>query len=183
MKIHTKKAAMEMSVGTIVTIVLLMSVLILGLSLVKNIFSSSKNAIDEIDTAIQNEMNNMFAEEGGKLIIYPKARTIELKKGDDAKGFGFSVKNNDVESHRFSYTVEADDISSCGSGFTLAKAESYLLGGTGTFTLGAGDILEHARLVKFNLPESAPPCTLTYVIDIKMDSEPYSSTDIFVTIK
>jgi len=34
----SKRAAMEMSVGTIVTIVLLMTVLILGLVLVRSIF-------------------------------------------------------------------------------------------------------------------------------------------------
>ena len=41
-KMRDKKAAMEMSVGTIVTIVLLMTVLILGLVLVRTIFSRSE---------------------------------------------------------------------------------------------------------------------------------------------
>ena len=36
-----KKAAMEMSVGTIVTIVLLMSVLVLGIFMIQKIFSGS----------------------------------------------------------------------------------------------------------------------------------------------
>ena len=58
--IKQKKAAMEMSVGTIVTIVLLMSVLILGIFLIKNIFSSAKNAIDLTDEQLNAEINELF---------------------------------------------------------------------------------------------------------------------------
>ena len=48
MKNH-KRAAMEMSVGTIVTIVLLMTVLIMGLVLTRTIFKSSVENINGID--------------------------------------------------------------------------------------------------------------------------------------
>ena len=58
MIIKNKKAAMEMSVGTIVTIVLLMSVLILGIFLVQNIFKSAKGAVDLTDKQLKNEINN-----------------------------------------------------------------------------------------------------------------------------
>jgi len=51
--IKNRRAAMEMSVGTIVTIVLLMTVLILGLVLVRTIFSSAKYNVDVIDEKIR----------------------------------------------------------------------------------------------------------------------------------
>jgi len=51
------KAAMEMSVGTIVTIVLLTAVLILGLVLIRTIFQSSTESIESIDTAIKAEID------------------------------------------------------------------------------------------------------------------------------
>ena len=49
-----KHAAMEMSVGTIVTIVLLMAVLVLGLVLVRTIFKNSTESIDSIDEQVKN---------------------------------------------------------------------------------------------------------------------------------
>ena len=55
-----RKAAMEMSVGTIVTIVLLMSVLILGIFLVQKVFRSGSNAIDSVDDEIQNQIIQSF---------------------------------------------------------------------------------------------------------------------------
>src|SRR3990167_3393632 len=92
----SKRAAMEMSVGTMVTIVLLMIVLVLGIFFIQRIFSSGTNAIDTIDNEIQSQIQKLFAEEGRKVAIYPTSREIEVKRGDDPKGFAFSVKNNDV---------------------------------------------------------------------------------------
>lgn len=178
-----RKAAMEMSVGTIVTIVLLMSVLILGIFLVQKIFSSSTNAIDTIDNEVQNQIAQLFSDEGNKLAVYPTSRDITIKKKDDLKGFAFSVKNVGVESEDFSYSVRASDVSRCGRGFTTEIAESYLLGASGSFSLGPGNSFDMPRLVKFDLNENSPPCTIIYYLDIKKGEEAYAGTDIFVTIK
>ena len=70
MKEINSKGAMEMSVGTIVTIVLLMSVLVLGLFLVQRVFSSGTGAIDSIDSQVQNEIQKLFSEEGRTIAIY-----------------------------------------------------------------------------------------------------------------
>ena len=181
--INGKKAAMEMSVGTIVTIVLLMSVLVLGVYLVQKIFRSGVNAIDEVDNEVQNQITQLFSKEGTKIAIYPTSRQITIKKGDDPKGFAFSIKNNDVESAEFSYNVVSQDIRSCGSTMTNEKADNYLIGGSGSFSLGPGNSLDLPRLVKLNIPETAPPCTFSYTLNIKKDSESYTNADIFVTIK
>lgn len=180
---ENRKAAIEMSMNTFVTIVLVVIVMVLGIFFVQKIFKSGTNAIDTIDSQVQDQINKLFASEGTKLAVYPTSRQITLIKGDDPKGFAFSVKNDDVEDKQFSYLMAADDISKCGSTMTKAKAEGYLLGGTGSFSLGKGNSLDMPRLVKFEIPESAPPCTMIYTLAIKRGSESYSSADIFVTIK
>ena len=172
-----------MSVGTMVTIVLLMVFLVLGIFFINKVSKLGLNAIDTIDSQVQSEIQKLFAEEGRKIALYPTSREIVLKKGDTPKGFAFSVRNTDVESADFSYTTQASDVSKCGSTFTKEDADSMLLGGTGTFSLGPGDSLELPRLVKFSVPESSPPCTATYDLEISKDSVPYTSADIFVTIK
>ena len=180
---ENRKAAMEMSVGTIVTIVLLMSVLILGIFLVQKIFSSSTNAIDTIDNEVQNQITQLFSDEDNKLAIYPTSRDIVIKKKDDLKGFAFSVRNLGVESADFSYLVRASDVSRCGRGFTVEVAESYLLGGSGEFSLGPGNSFDMPRLIKFDLNDNSPPCTIIYYLAIAKGEEAYAGTDIFVTIK
>jgi len=59
-KINNKKAAFEMSIGTIVIIVLAMSMLILGLVLTKKIMCSGIVLTDQIDQAVENQVSSMF---------------------------------------------------------------------------------------------------------------------------
>ena len=56
-----KKGAIELSIGTIVIIVLAMSMLILGLVLIRNIFSGSNDAVGQINTGVISEIQKVFA--------------------------------------------------------------------------------------------------------------------------
>jgi hypothetical protein len=175
---------MEMSVGTMVTIVLLMIVLVLGIFFIQKIFSSGTNAIETIDSQVQSELQKLFASEGAKLAFYPTSRDVIIKKGDDVpRGFAFQVRNNDVEQAVFSYTTTATDASKCGSTFNEDDANDMLLGGSGNLPpLSGGDISE-GQVVKFVVPESAPPCTIAYQLEISKDSDAYSGLNFFLTIK
>jgi len=59
-KIQNKKAAFEMTMGTIVIIVLAVSMLILGLVLTKKIMCSGIVLTDQIDQAVENQVASMF---------------------------------------------------------------------------------------------------------------------------
>ena len=191
MKKYNSKGAMEMSIGTIVTIVLLMSVLVLGLFFVQKIFSSGSNAIDSIDNQVQNEITKLFSEDGKSLAIYPSSQDVTVKRGDTPKGFAFSIKNADVESHSYVYTLSApendnfDYKAQCGSTMTKEKAESYLLLTGGKISLGAGSTPSNPELVRFKVPETAPPCTIPYVLDIIYEDsgEPFDGAKIYVTFE
>jgi len=185
MKNNSRRAAMEMTVGTMVTIVLLVTVLILGLVLVRTIFRSGTDAINDVDSAVQDEIRKLFADEGKTLVIYPSARQITMKAGDDPGGFAFSVRNNDVEERDFTYTVGAEpsfEFSKCGVTFTESRANSWLLTNSGSFPLGPGQDLPLAELVLFAIPETSPPCTIPYRLDIEGAEYPLGTT-VFVTIK
>ncbi len=185
MKINhrNRKGALEMSVGTMVTIVLLMVFLVLGIFFIQRVARLGLNAVDTIDSQVQSEIQKLFAEEGRKLAVYPTSRDVVVKRGDTPKGFAFSVRNLDVESADFTYLTEASDVSRCGSTFSEEDANNILLGGSGNFPLGPGDSLDPGRIVKFVVPESAPPCTIIYNLEISKNSEPYTGADVFVTIK
>ena len=182
---RNNKGAMEMSVGTIVTIVLLMSVLVLGIFFISKIFTSGGTAIDSVDSQLTNQINQLFSDgSASKIAVYPNSREIDIKKGDSPKGFAFSVNNNDKDSSSsFDYSVEADNVDDCGQTMTKEKANTYILGGTGTFTLGPTANLDQARLVRFSIPESAVSCTIFYNVNINRGSNPYTSSQIIVNIK
>ncbi|MCK5149719.1 hypothetical protein KAJ87_02245 [Candidatus Pacearchaeota archaeon] len=182
----SKTGAMEMSVGTIVTIVLLMSVLVLGVFLVNKIFSGATSSVDEIDQEVKKQISELFsADETKGVIVYPPSRKIEIKKGEEGKGFAFSIRNKGDEKQTFEYIITAED-TTCS--ISKEEATEYIaLGGEGEKTIGAGQIMEYPVLVTFNLPESAPPCNIKYKLLVECSTcgtdYPVSDVDIDLLIK
>ena len=177
-----RRSAMEMSVGTMVTIVLLMIVLVLGIFFIQKIFATGTNAIDTIDNQVQNEIQKLFAQEGKTIAVYPTSRDVILKKGDDPRGFAFSIKN-EGDAAGFEFTVEATDVSNCRGSLTEEEANSYLIGGQGSFNIATDSSLELPKLVRFDIPSAAPACTIVYNINVDRDTEFYTGAEVFVTIK
>lgn len=171
-----------MSMTTIVTIVLVVVTLVLALVLIRTIFTTSTGAVEQIDSAIQDQINKLFVSEGKDIAIYPASQSITVKRGDTPKGFAFSIKNPNNEVSSFTYGLTADNaasIQSCGSSFSKEKAEALILGGSGTFSLGPTAQLDLPKLVKFNVPSTAPACTVVY--NLQITGGLTTSADIFVT--
>ncbi|MBI2042934.1 hypothetical protein HYT25_00920 [Candidatus Pacearchaeota archaeon] len=181
----SKTAAIEMSVGTIVTIVLLMTTLILGLVLVRNIFTGSVENINSIDQAVKNEINKLFAEDDArKIVVYPATREISIRKGDDG-GFGFSIRNTEEDAGSFTYSVDA-----VGSSCDISNSEAedlIILGrerrrGEG-ITISSGGSLDQPILVKFSIPESVPLCSIRYDLTVEKDNTLYTDSPLSVDLK
>jgi len=163
-----KKAAMEMSVGTIVTIVLLMTVLILGLVLVRTIFSGAVENINGIDQAVKNEINKLFSEDSSrKIVVYPGTRKIIIQKGEENLGFGFSIRNVGEAEDKFSYDITAVELS-CQDSMRLSDADELITLGRerSNINLPPGSIMDQPIFVRFGIPETAPPCQIRYAIQL-----------------
>ena len=183
--INKKRAAMEMSVGTLVTIVLLMVVLVLGIVLVRTIFTSGTNAVNEIDAQVQDQINKLFADEATKFVVYPPSREISVEQGDTG-GVGFSMRNTGElgpGSKSFTYTVTATDIENgCGMSSLPEANKLITLGQTGTYSLNAGHKMDQAALIKFSVPKVTPLCLIRYQIKVISGSTTYGQTDFDLKI-
>ncbi len=187
----SKKGAMEVSMGMLVTIVLVVVALVLGLVLVQTIFRSGTSAVEQIDSAVQDRISKLFTDEGREVVVYPASRDIKLEREDTPKGFAFSVKNKGIETESYSYEVKVADEEElkdkCGGSFSSEEAENYILGRTGEFSLERGSSLGTPRLVRWDLPETAPPCSIIYNLIVERgegsDKTPVDNIDILVTIK
>ena len=175
----SKTAAIEMSVGTIVTIVLLMTTLILGLVLVRNIFSSSVENINSIDQAVKSEINKLFSEDDArKISVYPPTKQIGVKQGDEG-GFGFSIRNTNQgasDSTEFSYGVVFIE-SSCG--LNEDEAEDLIILGKKSendLQILSGNSLDSPILVRFSISDSVPLCNIRYGLNIENGGEIYGNT-------
>jgi len=176
-----KTAAMEMTVGTIVTIVLLMSALVLGLILTRTIFVTSQDNINSVDQKVKDQITKLFSEDDlSKVVIYP-SRNIEIKKGDSESGFGLSIRNVDSTAGVFSYAVTNTD-SSCGITKTGAENLIVLRRTQEDIRIGGGDVMSQPILVVFDIPNTATPCLIAYTINVKKDGSQYERIDFNLKI-
>jgi len=179
----SKKAAMEMSVGTIVTIVLLMSVLVLGLMLTNKIFNVATDSVDSIGQIAKDSLNSAFSKDGGVLAFYPSNRIIRIKQGADGEGFVFAINNPNKKETTFYYQFnlsEGYDLQkNCGNSISKKEVEDWILQNQGSVTISAsGSNSETPKLILFSIPKSAPKCTISYTLKVYEKTE---TTPVFVS--
>ena len=181
---NSKRAAMEMSVGTMVTIVLLMIVLVLGIFFIQKIFKTANNAIDLTDQQLTSQLNKFFASgEEKKIVVYPETRIIEVKKGDQG-GFGFAIRNKETSNGVFAYTTGVQEIAS-NCEMTQEQADRLIiLGKSGSnINILSGSVMDSAKRITFDIPESSSLCSIDYILDITKDGVQYTQAILTVKIK
>jgi len=180
-----KKGALELSIGTIVVLVIAMAMLIMGLVLVQKIFTGGGDAIDKINDKVMKSIDDMFSESDDKIAIYPSTRKIEIKQKTQGDGFAFSVRNLDLEEKDFTYSIgvdsEFDIANKCG--INANEANSWLDVDAGSFTLGRSAKMDLPELVTFTIPEDAPSCTIPFKVVVNDDSGVYASGSIRLVVK
>jgi len=184
---NNTRGQMEMSVGTIVTIVLLVTLLILGVVLIKNIFSSAKGVVDLTDTQLRSEINKLFSDDT-KVSIYPSTRLVEIKQ-EERDGVAIGIQNlltGSLAETTFSYAVTATDVDSLTKcGISKEEAENWITtGGRGSnIQIPSGEI--STQRILFEIPSGAPLCTIRYVVNVYYgNGKAYAPSDSFdVTVK
>lgn len=174
-----KSGAIELSIGTIVIIVLAMSMLILGLVLVKNIFSGSSENILQMNDKVKDQINKLFVEDK-RTVVYLPNQIAKIGQNEDW-GIAFGIKNLErgtAEVGSFSYDVTVSDPDvrqKCGIGEN--DVEKWIITGRADqMNIAPGQ--NYYGIIRFLIPENAPLCTVRFHIDVKKDGVVYA-TDFF----
>ena len=187
-KINSKKGAIELSIGTIVVIVLAMTMLILGIVLVRNIFTGATDNVIEINKGVEDEIKKLFSDEDERLAVRLSDNTARMKLGERfGVAFGVNnVKTGETTVTTFNYEVTIDDPrirENCG--VSEQEAQSWVEFNTGTVSVRPGEV--SAKSVIFDIPETAPLCLTRYKIIVweqgKTRQDLYAETDFFIEIK
>ncbi|MCD4771030.1 hypothetical protein K8R30_01270 [archaeon] len=177
--IGDKRGAIEMSIGTIVVIVLAMSMLILGMILVKNIFSGASENVLQMNDKVKDQINKLFVEDK-RTVVYLPNQIASIDQNEDW-GVAFGVKNLErgtAEAGRFHYDVTVSDPdvrTKCG--VDERTVESWVkTGRADDMTIAPGQ--SYFGIVRFFIPDTAPLCTVRFHIDVTKDGAAYA-TDFF----
>lgn len=186
MRINTKKGAIELSINTIVVIVLALSMLILGFVLIQNIFDGAKYNIQQINDKSKDEINKLFVDDTIKAVVYLDNNGAEIKQGKPF-GIAWALQTNG-KSQTFNWEVEVKDdrvMDKCG--VSAEEAELWVsTGGSGDVGLASGD--KHHDVINFNIPENSvsdiSSCLIRYRIVITQeDGSPYKTVSFDVDVK
>jgi len=165
-----KKGAIELSISTIVIIVLAMSMLILGLVLIRSIFVGTTDSVITMNDNVKEEIRKLFQDEGQRYILRLSGDTATIKQGSDF-GVAFGIKNTvqgDPNARRFRYTVDLSDTAenlkkNCG--ITMDVAKGWIRFGSGEMSIEPGNT--EADRILISIPSNAPLCTTKYKIIVE----------------
>lgn len=180
---HTKinkKGAIELSIGTVVIIVLAMTMLILGLVLVRNIFTGATENVDTLNEKVKNEIVNLFATGDSNVVVKLGAdKTARIKQGSGSFRIAIGARKPDTAVDR---TISSRDeiqykLTLDNSPGNCAASTSTSIGPTETakwFTGGVNvaksfDTFEGSQalaLIEVNIPDGAPLCSQKVFIDV-----------------
>ncbi len=184
MKTQNKKAALELSIGTVVIIVIAMSMLILGLVLVRKIFSGATDSVDTLNDKVKAQITSIFAEEGSKVAIKLGAdRNAKIKQGTDNFGIGIggaTQNGGSATAKHLKYKLELTNPNNqnCPNFGSYIKFHTFSAGVTTWYdfedTLGDKGF----TVLKFAIPDSAGICTQRIKMTTKDDDALESSSTI-----
>lgn len=180
-----KKAALELSVGTIVILVLAMAMLILGIVLVRNIFTGAGDAVELINDNVKAQINALFNEDDSKKMeIYLPNHEAKVSPGKNYI-VRFAVKNvlQDVSgSTEFKYETDVNEIES-GCPITVNKANDFIkIGRRGSLAVAPGQDPKEG-LLRIEIPEGTALCSLSYSIKVTSSGQFYDQDTFLLTIE
>ncbi len=178
----SKKAAMEMSIGTIVTIVLSVTMLILGVVLIKNIFTGGEDIVNMGVDLAKNKVQTLLGEDE-KVVIYPDVNFVEIKQ--EKRGAVIVGIKNFEDEQTFSYLFDVREVGNkCPSSMTPEKAMSLVEIGNDSvqMTIPSGETT--TKKVIFNIPPGTPLCVIGYKVEIRRaDKTFYAGKEFDIEIK
>ena len=175
-----KKAAFEMSITTIVVLVIAMTMLVLGLVLVRSVFKGATENVLNINEKVKGEIDKLFTEEGQKTAIYLSQRLAQIKQNEPF-GVAFAIKNLGTADKTFSYATTVVDVGTCG--ISASNIAGWIITGKDEsgITISPGDA--YYTIIRFQPPLNAPLCMARFKVEIKEGTAAYDSFNFDVQIK
>jgi len=174
-----KKAAFELSMTTVVIIVLAMVMLALGLTLVKTIFSGAVYTATSLNDQVKNEINKMFEQGGTNVGIISESGKLEPSRGKD-NCVWWAILAEQAASYGYSFKVSPEKCTQ--EGLTQQEIETWFTGLTGGPTTMAANQKDNKCLL-LTPPKNAPSCVFTLNLAVTKGNAPYGSASVYIRPK
>ena len=184
-----KKAAMELSMNTVVILVLAMTMLILGLVLVRSIFKGATSSVNDINDKVKGEIGVLFVDENDQIVINLGSDRKAKIPADTANfGVSFGAKTLDgsaVVPKRMKYKLRLDDTSNgnCIDELGRKSVEDFFQQNIGTnieFDEFEGDTA--FTIVSIDIPKATPLCSQKVFVDVTDNNQVVGRSTFIVQV-
>ena len=167
MTMYGKRAALELSVSTIVVIVLGVTMLIIGMVLVRNIMCGALGLTGDINSKVQSEITRLFgASEGEVACLGSGSDPIQITPGSPHTIYcGINARVPTT------YKIELKEITETPSGITPAKIRAEWVKTAGdTVRVSPGD-RSPQKVIRLDVPSDASEGLLVLKVEISKQVE------------
>jgi len=175
-----KRAAIELSMTTIVVIVLAMTMLALGLTLVKTLFKGAIYTASSLNTQVQSELNKVFQSDTTRVGIVSEQGQLNPDRGKD-QCIWWAVVADTSDTYNYDFSVSPEKCGETTYHLTKATIESWFTGLKGSASYAANDQKQNCLLL--SLPKTAPSCVFKLDLKITKAGANYGSDSVYIRPK
>lgn len=166
-----KKAALELSIGTIVVVVIAITMLILGIVFVRSVMCGALGLTGDLNSRVKGEINALFGSTGGEVqCIGVSGEPIRMIPGE--VNIVYCGINAPQEAR---YSILLKEIKSVHS--TQSELKTWIVTDLWEGTVAPGDE-DPKKAVRLNIPANAPDDTLMLQVVIKKGGNIISTQDL-----
>lgn len=165
-----KKGAMELSMSTVVIVVLALTMLIMGFILIRSIMCGAIGSVKSIEEKTNDMINNLFSAQGGEVVCLGEDSTININPGMGTINIPCSVNARDTQLYSFKVEVSPN--------YPGIDA-SRIIGGRWVHDLGLSREVSPAQKVSLpvgaiTLPDDAPEGNFQVIVEVRKDGNKLS---------
>ncbi len=156
-----KRGAIELSMTTIIVVIIGITLLTLGLRWVYNIYGDIERQRGQMSEAMEQQIRDMFGQSDKPLNLLTTSISIGQGKSYD---LGIAIKNTgNSDNQHFSYDIVVDQVPSNANKNSVSSWFMYSKGKE--FTLNSGQI--QSDLISINVPKTGAPLG-NYRVTVKL---------------
>lgn len=163
-----KKAAIELSMTTIIVIVLSLALLILGFVLVRNIMCSSINTITQIGELTDNQIRDLFGAQSGEVQCIGERDTVPVYA--DKTNYLKCIVDAPAEAD-YKFSLEVNEKYST---IDVNKIEDWLVGGE-EYTIVPGN-KKSKDIGRLQIPNDAPVGDIALDLTVKKNGDNFEES-------
>lgn len=173
---NAKRAALELSIGTIVILVLGVTMLIMGMVVTRSIMCGALGLTDDVNDKARSELNNLFSSTESEVACIGSTDPVKIVPGK-TNFIHCSVKAPEQADYNMEATISSTDI----PGLKDETIENWLTLSDWNGPVAPGDT-DPKTPINIKLPENAPEGIVQLQLKISKDDQLVSTKQIKLEI-